>query len=56
VVESEIRPDRIPESPPIGLLAAFAAFLYNIVRSVGVGGALSLFKPVRYDDGRLLPA
>jgi cytochrome c oxidase subunit 1 len=38
------------------LLAAFLAFLVNILRSVGVSGALSLFRRIRYDDRRLLPA
>jgi cytochrome c oxidase subunit I len=37
------------------LLVAFIAFLANIVMSVGVNGALAIFKPMRYDVADLVP-
>ena len=37
------------------LLLAFLAFLYNIVMSVGINGALGIFKPSRFETKEVLP-
>jgi len=38
------------------LLLAFLAFLYNIIMSVGINGALGIFKPAKLKTKDLLPA
>ena len=38
------------------LLVSFLAFFYNIVMSVGINGALGIFKPSKFDTREALPA
>ncbi|MCB0873665.1 MAG: cbb3-type cytochrome c oxidase subunit I [Actinobacteria bacterium] len=38
------------------LIAAFAAFLFNIVMTVGLRGAIGIFRPSKLDSTLLLPA
>jgi hypothetical protein len=40
----------------LALLAAFAAFFFNIVMTVGLKGVLGIFSPSKLDEDELLPA